>query len=148
MKNYRICFSPLGLLAVCLVMVPNLLFLFVSPPIDALEHNESSFWLWNLFENIGRFGMMASLCIIANKIPMRKNQMLAISAVISLLSYFVLWGFYFNGIANGVILTGMAVFPSLFFLLIAWKLRNTLACSFTLLFALTHILITASNFLF
>ncbi|MFQ7237434.1 MAG: hypothetical protein ACLRPU_21375, partial [Enterococcus hulanensis] len=91
---------------------------------------------------------MASLCIIVNKIPMRKNQMLKISAVISLLSYFFLWGFYFNGIANGVMLTGMAAFPSLFFLLIAWKLRNTLACSFTLLFAFTHISITASNFLF
>lgn len=34
--------------------------------------------------------MMASFCIIVNKKPMRKNQMLAISAVISLLSYFVL----------------------------------------------------------
>ena len=92
--------------------------------------------------------MMISLCIIVNRRPMRKNSLLDFSALISLVIYFMLWGFYFSGITNGMMLTGMALFPSIFFLLIAWKLRNPLALSFTILFALTHITITAGNFLF
>lgn len=147
MKNYRIGFSPIGVLAVCLIMLPNLLFLFVTPPINPLNHNEAGFWLWNLLENVGRFGMMITLCLIVNRMPMRKKSQLDFSALISLMIYFVLWGFYFSGITNGMMLTGMAVFPSIFFLLAAWKLRNPLAFSFAALFALTHIMITASNFL-
>lgn len=148
MKNYRISFSVLGLAAVCLLMLPNLVFLFITPPFNPLNHNEAGFWLWNLLENIGRFGMMISLCIIVNRRPMRKNSLLDFSALISLVIYFMLWGFYFSGITNGMMLTGMALFPSIFILLIAWKLRNPLALSFTILFALTHITITAGNSLF
>lgn len=147
MKNYRIGFSVLGLAAVSLVMLPNLVFLFITPPINPLNHNEAGFWLWNLLENVGRFGMMITLCIIVNRIPMRKKSLLDFSALISLMIYFVLWGFYFSGITNGMMLTGMALFPSIFFLLAAWKLRNALAFFFAALFALTHIMITASNFL-
>ncbi|EOH80587.1 hypothetical protein [Enterococcus malodoratus] len=148
MKNYRIGFSPIGLLTVCLVMLPNLLFLFITPPNNVLSQNESSFWLWNLLENVGRFGMMGSLCFILNRTPARKNSVLTMSALGSLILYFVLWGFYFAGISNGLMLVGLAVFPSIFFLLTAWKLRNPFALSFVALFALTHITITASNFLF
>lgn len=148
MKKYRIGFSPIGIFAVCLVMLPNLVFLFAAPPINVLSNNEGDFSLWNLLENVGRFGMMITLCLIVNRSPMRKISLLDFSALISLMIYFVLWRFYFSGITNGMMLTGMAVFPSIFFLLAAWKLRNPLALSFTILFALTHITITASNFLF
>lgn len=148
MKNYRIGFSVIGFLAVLIVMLPNLLFLFATPPINPLDHNEAAFWFWNLLENIGRFGMMFSICFIVSRISVGKNRFLDFSALFFLLIYYALWGFYFSGFTNGAMLVGLAVFPSLFFLLIARKLRNPFAFSFALLFALTHISITANNFLF
>lgn len=146
MKNYRFGFSLLGIFAVCLVMAPNLLSLLSPPPSNVLDSNEAKCWLWNLLENIGRFGLMISLFVIVNRCPPRKNLVLDSCALIALISYFVLWGFYFAGTFNGLLLTGMAVFPSIFFLLVSWKLRNSLAVSFSLLFSVTHVLI-ANHFL-
>ncbi|WP_302828339.1 hypothetical protein [Enterococcus raffinosus] len=146
MKNYRFGFSLLGIFAVCLVMAPNLLSLLSPPPSNVLDSNEAKCWLWNLLENIGRFGLMISLFVIVNRCPPRKNLVLDSCALIALISYFVLWGFYFAGTFNELLLTGMAVFPSIFFLLVSWKLRNSLAVSFSLLFSVTHVLI-ANHFL-
>lgn len=148
MKNYKIGFSFVGIIAVILIMIPNILFLFITPPIDSLSSNEARFWLWNILENIGRFGMMISLCVIINKNDKRHNRVLDLTAIFLLLVYYVLWIAYFKGMQSGLGLAGMALFPSVFFLLISWKLRNMFAFSFSLVFAITHIAITSSNFLF
>lgn len=148
MRNYKIGFSFAGIIAVILIMIPNMLFLFITPSIDNLSSNEARFWLWNILENIGRFGMMISLCVITNKNGKRQNRVLDFTAIFLLLVYYVLWIAYFKGIQGGLGLVGMALFPSVFFLLISWKLKNMFAFSFSLVFAITHIAITSSNFLF
>ena len=148
MKNLRIGFSPIGLLAVGFVMLPNVLSLFISAPVDALSQNQANFWLWHLLENVGRFGIMITLCAFINKNNPIKNRRVDVMAIGSLIIYYAFWGFYFSGHFNAWILVGMAIAPSIFFLLTAWKLRNPFALSFTLLFALFHSAITSSNFLF
>lgn len=148
MRNYKIRFSYWGIAAVILVMLPNLLYAFLSPPSDPLSNNEAVFGVWNVLENAGRFGLMISLCVISNRNDKRHNRALDTVAVGSLVVYYILWIVYFAGNYNEIMLVGMAFFPSLFFILISWKLRNVFAQVFSLLFGAMHIVITGSNFLF
>lgn len=146
-SNYKIGFSYSGLIAVALIMLPNLIYLFHTPINDVLGDNEASFWLWNILENIGRFGLMITLCICINKSKQVENRMIIFLAGCSLLVYYMLWFTYCFGIFNDFSLVGMAFFPSLYFLLIAWYQKNTFALTFATLFAITHIAITSINFL-
>lgn len=147
MKTYKLGFSPIGCMAVLLVMIPNLLYFFAVPPSDVLSANEADFILWNVLENIGRFGTMLTLCVVVNQHNMRKVRYQDALAWGSLCVYVILWSLYFIGWFNGVSLVGLALFPSLFFMLVAWKLRNMPALLFAALFAVLHIGITCSNFL-
>lgn len=115
MKSYKIKFSLQGIMAVILVMVPNILYAFFTPVNDVLSNNEAGFWFWNLLENIGRFGTMISLCIICNKTVHKTKNILDIVGLVSLFFYYVLWILYFFGSSSGILLTGMAVFPTVFF---------------------------------
>lgn len=146
-KNYKIGLSLIGIIAVALIMLPNIVYLFRVPPNDVLSGNEASYWLWNVLENIGRFGVMISLCVVINKAAPQPSRAATIAAACLLLIYYALWAAYFVGAFSGLSLVGMAFFPSLFFLLIAWRQRNLIAFTFALLFAIVHIAVTGSNFL-
>lgn len=148
MKYYKFGFSLGGVLAVVFVMLPNLLYLFCTPPNDVLSGNEAAYWLWNALETVGRFGLMITLCTVVNQSARTVNRAVTIFALFSLLAYYVLWILYFVGAFHGLSLVGLAVFPSMFFLLIAWRERNIFALVFSTLFAAVHIAITSSNFLF
>ena len=137
----------IGIVAVILVMLPNAVYLFYTPANDPLSGNNASYWLWNTLENIGRFGLMTALCIVVNKTASSQSRIVTTASACSLIAYYVLWIAYFAGTVNGLSLVGMALFPSIFFLLIAWRLRNGLALAFAALFAVVHITITGSNFL-
>lgn len=146
MKNYKIGFSLMGIAAVALIMLPNAVYLFYTPPNDVLSGNEASYWLWNILENVGRFGLMITLCVVINKTAPTQSCVAGIVAACSVIAYYALWIAYFAGTFNGISLVGMAVFPSVFFLLIAWRQKNVFA--FAVLFATLHISITSSNYLF
>lgn len=147
MKNYRLGFSWVGLIAVVLIMLPNLMYLFGAPPNDVLGDNSSVAMFWDVLENIGRFGLMITLCFVINKTTPTRNRVVTIAAICSLLAYYLLWIAYFTGRFNSISLVGMAVLPSAFFLLTAWRQRNVFAFAFAVLFAIAHISITSYNFL-
>lgn len=147
MKQLKFGFSKLGLLAVILVMLPNILFLFWSPPNNLLADNEAKLLLFNILENIGRYGLMLAMVFIVNQEGERKSFPLLIIALCFLIAYYICWVAYFLGVTHGLLFVGLAVFPSLFFLLSALMLRNTVAAGFTMLFGTLHILISISNFM-
>lgn len=147
MKNYKIGLSLKGIIMVALIMLPNVIYLFYTPPNDVLSSNEASFWFWNILENVGRFGLMITLCFIINKNTPTISSVGGIVAACSVIAYYALWITYFAGIFNELSLVGMAFFPSVFFLLIARWQRNAVAFIFAALFAIMHISITISNYL-
>lgn len=147
MKAYRLGLSRPGLAAVLLVLLPNLLSLFLPPPADLLGANDAPFWLWNLLENLGRFGVMAALLFVLRRTPVRRGRGLLLSAGALLLAYYVLWGLYFAGLLQDPALLGLAVCPTLFFLLVSLWGGNLPAAAFSVFFGLLHIAITASNVL-
>lgn len=149
MKEYKFGFSIIGFMAVLLVMLPNVLYLFIPITNDALSGNSAGFWLWNILENIGRFGLMSTLIIICNK---KHNSYKPISIGIiglcALILYYIFWFRYFVGTADGFTLLGLAVFPTVFFISSAIWIKNYIALGFGVLFGIMHIAITASNFVF
>lgn len=146
-KHYRFGLAWPGILAVVLVMLPNLLYAFYTPPNDVLRGNEAANWLWNALETVGRFGLMITLCIIVHSAAPAKSRVVTIGAIVSLLAYYALWAAYFAGTVHALALVGLAVFPSVFFLLTAWRQKNGFAFAFSALFAIVHICITWGNFL-
>lgn len=90
LKNYTIGLSPIGLIFVALVMLPNIAYLFHTPPNDVLRNNEADYWLWNGLESIGRFGLMISLCVAINKAAPPTSRTVTIAAICSLLIYYAL----------------------------------------------------------
>lgn len=146
-QQLKIGFSLVGLVAVLLIMLPNLLYLFFTPPNDILAGNSATFQFWNVLENIGRFGLMLTLIILVSKEGVRSDKWLYVLAACFLLTYFVLWTAYFFDMVNGVFLLGMAVFPTAFFITSAVICRNPVASGFALLFGIVHISVTASNYL-
>ena len=134
-------------MSIAVSRLPNTVYLFYTPPNDILSSNESSYWLWNTLENIGRIGLMVSLCIVVNTSAQYKNRCADAIAVCSLIGYYVLWAAYFIGVFNGISLVSMAVLPSIFFLLISWRQRNLFALIFSSIFAAVHITVTSYNFM-
>ena len=147
-KKYKFKLSWQGLLAVALVMFPNVFYLFLSVEQDPLAANSAAFWLWDVLENVGRFGVMISLIVLCRKADVTtKMTGVCVIAIVALILYYVLWILYFTGNAGGMILTGLAVFPVVFFFCTALLRRNAPAQIFALLFGITHIAVTASNYL-
>lgn len=147
MKHYRFGFSPYGLLAVALVMLPNLLYVFAAPPNDVLAGNAASFALWNVLENIGRFALMAVLAFVRPTRTTRRKALPAVLALCALAAYYVLWALYFAGAVHSLLLLGLAVFPVLFFLGAALWIPNLPAFIPLALFGAVHIVITTANYL-
>jgi len=123
------------------------MYVFATPVNDVLSNNEAKFWLWKVLENIGRFGLMITLCFVVNKKPKQRNQLFNISAISTLSAYYILWLLYFKGIFNGLTLVGLAVFPTIFFILVSRKTSNIFSTLFAVMFGFFHIAITSSNFL-
>lgn len=148
MKKYSIGPSRQGILAVALVMLPNLVYAVYRPASNPLaQGNAAALWL-DIAENIGRFGVMLSLAFVVNRVTApRTCRTTAYIAASSLAAYYALWVCYFLGVSGGPVLLGLAVFPSVFFFDMAYRLRNLPAMGFAGLFALAHIAVTVWNHL-
>lgn len=146
MKEYHFGISTPGILAVALIMLPNLAYFLATPPNDFLNENSAVNDLWNLVENSGRFGLMLALCFVVHVAP-RRNLLVRGLAVASILAYYGLWWSYFMGVVNHWLLLGLAFFPALFFLLVSWQQRNVIALFFASVFAVVHVATTIVKFL-
>lgn len=148
MRKYGLGLSKQGLLAVMLVMLPNLVYAIYQPATNPLaQGNAAELWL-DIAENIGRFGVMLSLIFIINReTAPRTCKTTALMAAVSLIFYYALWVCYLLGVSSGPVLLGLAVFPSIFFFVMAYRLRNLPAMAFAGLFGLAHIAVTTWNHL-
>lgn len=147
LKEYHFGISTPGILAVALIMLPNLAYFLATPPNDFLNENSAVNDLWNLVENSGRFGLMLALCFVVHGRAPRGNLLVSGLAVASILAYYGLWWGYFMGAVNQWLLLGLAFFPALFFLLVSWQQRNGIALFFASVFAVVHVAATIVKFL-
>ncbi|WP_058301097.1 hypothetical protein [Gorillibacterium timonense] len=137
-------FSWEGLVVFLLVMVPNL-FYFWLPQADAdlvkAEHN-GSYRLWTLIEHASQAVMVALLVFLTSRSSSSFLSPYTLGMAVFLLSYYGMWGFYFRGRRNRLLLLGMAVFPVVYFVLAQLWLHNVPALVPTGIFGIAHVWIT------
>lgn len=148
-KEYRIGFSPAGLLAVLLVMIPNIVWMCFPPANNPLLTNASVYPALNFLETVARLALIALLILLIKRTtkPTDMSKSPLIASVLFLLAYFILWILYFCGVADPMVLLGLAITPSAFFCLYSLWLQNTPATITGLLFSFLHITITVLNYL-
>lgn len=147
MKKYKISFSLKGLVAVTLVMIPNILYSLIPYNTNLLEYDEA-FGVLDILENIFRVILIITLIGIVNTDNSQKiGGFESISAYLFLSAYYLMWIMMFLGMSNAFIYIGLAVFPCVFFLITSIILRNYPACFAVAVFAAFHIIITYRNYL-
>lgn len=148
MKHYTFGFSFKGFLAFMLVMIPNIIWMAAGPVNDILAGNNAENPMLALVLNGSQWFMAALLILLKNKAENReKSVVLFLAAALCLGGYYVLWICYFAGIINPWFLVSMAVLPSMYFIFVECWMKNYIAIIPSVIFGITHTVITCSNYL-
>jgi hypothetical protein len=143
--NYYFGFSWKGLVVFLLPMIPNI-FYFLIPASDASGNTANSHLILDIIEHGSQAIFIFMLIFVIRKQTSEILSSYSIGMVIMLISYYVLWVFYFTGKVNLVILLGMALLPVVYFVLAELWLHNYLAIIPTALFGIVHVIITYTDF--
>ena len=145
MIGYSFGFSWKGLLAFLLIMIPNIFYFFL--PNSAVSGSaDSNHLIGDIIEHVSQAIFIILLMFLVNKRGSPMVSPYTVCMAILLLSYYVLWTFYFTGSKNLVILLGMAVLPVAYFVLAEIWLHNLPAIIPTAIFGFVHIIITYIDF--
>lgn len=147
LKQLRLGFSPGGLLAFVLVMLPNLLWLLAPPPSDPLAANSAPSALLELLEHASQWVLVATLVLLVNRGKGRSSRVFLFAAALPLVGYYALWAAYYAGMSPAWLLLGLAVLPPLFFCLVSVWLRNWAALLPAVVFGIAHLAVTCFNYL-
>lgn len=146
-RQLRFGFSPGGLLAFALVMLPNLLWLLAPPLNDPLAANSAPSALLELLEHASQWVLVATLVLLVNREKGRRSRVFLFAAALPLAGYYALWAAYYAGMSPAWLLLGLAVLTPLFFCLAAVWLKNWAALPPAVVFGIAHIAVTCSNYL-
>lgn len=139
-KKYRIGFDIWGLVLFLIIMIPNFIWFAVPAPNDILR-NASVTEIPDKIASVCQILMTVSLCIFRNKEQQKlhlTNKI--ISVIIFCLLYFLSWIFYYTGITNAVVISGLTLFPCLSFLFFALDRKNMLSVIPISIFTVCHII--------
>jgi hypothetical protein len=121
----------------------------LAPPANnVLTGNSSAYPILNIIEQA--FGIMtvALLILLLNKGGGRNSNLYIGLALLFLVGYDSAWIFYFSGVVSPwLIIIGIAAMPPLYFLFVGLWMKNYVALIPCLIFGITHIAITCSNYL-
>lgn len=150
MKNYKFGFSLKCLLLYLLQLFPNIIWMLFPPENDILAGNSASYEIFNDNEHIFGILTIAILILVMNK-SSKKTKYTNIFkglAFLCLAGYYISWVFYLSGAASPWLLVlGIAgMVPFYFFFIGLWQ-KNYLVLIPCIIFAITHIAITCSNYL-
>lgn len=149
MKNYRFGFSLKGFIGFMLVMIPNIIWMIAPPRNNPIAENSALYPIFNIVVSVSQAIMIAMLIILVSKESRNeKNKKLYIGvASFCLAGYYVLWIAYYVGVVYPWMVVCMAVFPSMYFIAIELLFKNYIAIIPSVVFGITHIVITCSNYL-
>ena len=134
-----------GLILVLLLLIPNIIY--------ALKHrgeeNKCRNRLMNILEQIGRYGCMF---LMVFNIGLAEFGFASLGAflvylfggIILMISYWVIWGLYFNKATYSKQIA-LAVIPTVLFLLSGITMLHFLLIIFSIIFGIAHIYVTGKN---
>lgn len=147
MKKYKVSFQIWGLLLFLILMLPNLYWFAVPAPHDILRA-ESGTPTLDLIASIAQVLMTIALCIFGNQDSKRIGvSPLVIGTVVCCLVYFAGWVFYYQGVADAVIILDLCIAPCLAFLFFSLDRKNAFAVVPVLIFAVCHFISGVMNFI-
>ncbi|MEK5255114.1 hypothetical protein NST74_16750 [Paenibacillus sp. FSL F4-0125] len=148
MMNYGFQFSLKGLLLYALQLLPNIIWMLVPPANNVLTENSSVYKILNIIE--GMFGVLTVILMIVliNKGEGSNSNLYIGLAIMFLAAYYISWVFYYNGVvAPWLLILGIACMPPLYFFFVGLWMKNYVLLVPCAIFGITHILITAMNYL-
>lgn len=147
MKNYALVFSIKGFLVFFAVMLPNILWIAYPPANDILTANISDYPILNNIMFISQWIMLALLMILSRKTETKSDMdtFYTVCCTISLSGYYIFWILYYMAIISPIVLMGMAIFLSTFFIMFSLLQKNNIALFPAVIYAVIHIGITYSN---
>ena len=155
MKNYEFAFSIKGFAVFFAVMLPNILWIAYPPANDLLITNLSDFPALNNTMFISQWIMLALLMILSRKTEIETgteteinndtNKFYIICCTVSLIGYYVFWVLYYMAIISPIVFIGMAICPSIFFIMFSLSQKNNIALIPAIIYAVLNIGITYSN---
>src|SRR5665647_883667 len=125
-KNYKIGFSLTGLMASLIPMIPNIFWAILPPVSTTLQANDAAIPAIGVISSVCQSLMIAMLIILINKERKASNRKKWIGGigVLCLTGYFLSWAVYFTGSITPMLLVGMAVLPSIYFICVGLYLEN------------------------
>lgn len=149
MRSYRFGFSLKGFMAFMLVMTPNIIWMIAPPMNNPVAGNSSAYPVLNIVVSVSQVIMIALLIILIPKED-KKGKSIKIYIKLSsfcLVGYYIAWIGYYTGMVYSWMLVGMAVLPSIYFISVELWLKNYISIIPSIIFGVTHITITCSNYL-
>ncbi|AEG18215.1 hypothetical protein [Methanobacterium paludis] len=148
MINYVFGFSLMGLILYALQLFPNIIWMLAPPVNNVLTKNSSAYPILNIIERV--FGIMtvALLILLINKGGGINSSIYIGLAILFLVGYYIAWIFYYKGVVSPwLLIIGLAAMPPLYFLFVGLWMENYVVLIPCVIFGITHIKITCSNYL-
>ena len=147
LKKYRVGFDILGLLLFLLVMIPNFIWFEVPAPNDILRA-ESITPLIDGIGSVSQVIFIAAICILKRKgIDRIRLSKLIILSLAMVITYFIGWILYYNGIVNLIAIILLTIPPCMAFILYAVDRKNVIAIISTVIFTVCHVIYGAVNYI-
>ncbi len=148
MGNYVFGFSLWGLILYALQLLPNIIWMLAPPANNVLTKNSSAYPILNIVEQVFGIITVAILILLINKGGRRNSNLYIGLAILFLVGYYIAWIFYNKGVVSPwLLIIGIAAMPPLYFFFVALWMKNYAALIPCVIFGVTHITITCSNYL-
>lgn len=146
LKKYRFGFDIFGLILFLLVMIPNFIWFAVPAPNDVLR-TESITPIIDVIGSVSQVVFIAAICILirkdVDKIRLSKLIILSLAMVIT---YFVGWILYYNGIVNPIVIELLTIPPCMAFIIYTIDRKNIVATIPAIIFTVCHVIYGAVNY--
>ena len=147
MKKYRFGFDIFGLILFLLVMIPNFIWFAVPAPNDVLRA-ESITPIIDGIGSVSQVVFIAAICILTrkdvDKIRFSKFIILSLAMVIT---YFVGWILYYNGIVNPIVIELLTIPPCMAFIIYTIDRKNIVATIPAIIFTVCHVIYGVFNYI-
>lgn len=147
LKKYRLGFDIFGLLLFILVMIPNCIWFAVPAPNDVLRA-ESITPIIDGIGSVSQVVFIAAICILIRKdVDKIRFSKLIILSIVMVITYFIGWILYYNGIVNPIVIALLTIPPCMAFIIYTVDRKNVVATIPTVIFTVYHVTYGVVNYI-
>ncbi len=143
--DYTFGISWKGILIFLLPMIPNI-FYFLFPKVNVPGNAANKHLILDIAEHGSQAVFVFLLVFLLSKQDSAVLSFYTLGLAVILLTYFVLWIFFFLGTKKLMILLGLAILPVAYFILAEIWLHNIPAVIPTVIFGIIHTIITCLDY--